>query len=190
MATNNSNNDHHVSNGHRRNPESTQAWVIGGGIASLATAVFLIKDAKVPASNIHIFDLHSHPGGGIGASGDVDTGYVLSSGQHISFHDACVERLLSLIPSGTDSTKTLWNDIVSLNDQKGHHERPVNRLFVDGPSGIKPLRAKNLGLDLHSRIELIKLMLEREEVLGDKSIADTFHADFFCTKFWKTWSTT
>jgi oleate hydratase len=190
MASNNSSNDHHVSNGHCRNPESTQAWLIGGGIASLAAAVFLITDAKVPASNIHIFDLHSHAGGGIRVSGDATTGYVSNSRQHISFHDSCIERLLSLVPYGKESIRTLWSEIISVNNQQNHHERPVNRLLVEGAKGLKPLRAKSLGLDLHSQMELIKLMLDSKDMLYGKSIADTFHADFFATKFWLTWSTT
>lgn len=190
MANNHSHSDHHRAHDRRRSTESTQAWLVGGGIASLATAVFLIKDAKVPASNIHIFDIHSHPGGGIGVAGDADKGYVLSSGQHISFHDACVKKLLSLIPCPNDDSETLWDRIFSIDNQQDHHERPVNRLFYEGSTGPIPMSAKNLGLDLHSRIELIKLMLETEEMLSDRCIADSFHEDFFSTKFWKTWSTT
>lgn len=183
-------NDHHISFGHRRNPETTQAWLIGGGIASLATAVFLIKDVGVPASNIHIFDPHSHPGGGIGEAGNAESGYILSGGHHISYHDACIQKLLSSVPCDRTGSKSLWDNIVSRRSQQDHHERPVNRLFVGGSSGPVPLKAENLGLDFHNRMELIKLLLEREDMLNDKSIADTFPVDFFSTKFWKTWSTT
>jgi oleate hydratase len=46
-----------------RDPESTQAWLVGSGIASLAAAVHLIRDARVPGGNIHILDRHAQTGG-------------------------------------------------------------------------------------------------------------------------------
>lgn len=41
---------------HVRQPELTDAYLIGGGIASLAAAVHLIQDAHLPASQIHILE--------------------------------------------------------------------------------------------------------------------------------------
>jgi oleate hydratase len=186
----------HAQNGynshdvHKRDPESIHAWIVGGGIASLAAAVFLINDAKLPPSHVHIFDLHLLPGGGIGVSGDPSTGYVLSEGQQLSFQDSCIEKLLSLVPTGPHTEGTLWSEIQSLHHKQKHHEHPVNHLFVEGERGPIPLKAKGLGLDIRGRLELVRVMLESEEVLGDKTIADVFHPDFFSTKFWMTWSTT
>ena len=33
--------------------QQTHLWIIGGGIAGMAAAAFAIRDAKVPAKNIH-----------------------------------------------------------------------------------------------------------------------------------------
>jgi hypothetical protein len=46
-----------------KHPENTNAYLVGGGIASLAAAVHLIQDAHVPASQIHIIESSSVPGG-------------------------------------------------------------------------------------------------------------------------------
>jgi myosin-crossreactive antigen len=42
--------------GHLRQPELTNAYLIGGGIASLAAAVHLVHDACVPPSQVHILE--------------------------------------------------------------------------------------------------------------------------------------
>lgn len=38
--------------------QQSHLWIIGGGIAGMAAAAFAIRDAKVPAKNIHIFFVH------------------------------------------------------------------------------------------------------------------------------------
>jgi len=37
-------------------PSQSHLWIIGGGIAGMAAAAFAIRDAKVPAQNIHILE--------------------------------------------------------------------------------------------------------------------------------------
>ncbi|KAH1475896.1 hypothetical protein KXX06_005723, partial [Aspergillus fumigatus] len=46
----------------RRNPEQTEAWVLGSGIAALASALHLIVHAKVPPSQVHVLDSHTSLG--------------------------------------------------------------------------------------------------------------------------------
>ena len=38
--------------------QQSHLWIIGGGIAGMAAAAFAIRDAKVPAKNIHVFSVH------------------------------------------------------------------------------------------------------------------------------------
>jgi oleate hydratase len=108
----------------RRDPETVQVWVIGSGIASLAAAVYFIKEAKVPAKNIHILESHSGAGGGITSGGDAVTGYVLHQGPiaPMSFHDPCTENFLSLVPSMADPEKSLLQEIKDFNSQE-HKEQ-------------------------------------------------------------------
>ena len=37
-------------------PATSQVWLVGGGVASMAAAVFLIRDAGMPAGHIHILE--------------------------------------------------------------------------------------------------------------------------------------
>jgi oleate hydratase len=66
------------STGHARDPRSTNVWLFGSGIASLAAAVHLIDDAHVPGLHIHILDRHEQTGSGITSSGDANTGFIIN----------------------------------------------------------------------------------------------------------------
>ena len=46
-----------------KNIQEKKAFIVGGGIARLAAAVFLIDDAKMPGQNITIIDKRAHFGG-------------------------------------------------------------------------------------------------------------------------------
>lgn len=179
----------HNPTAERADAENLQVWLVGGGIASLAAAVFLIKDADVPPSHIHIFDLHTKPGGGVRSSGDAANGYVLHPGQQISYHDSCTEKLLAqvLVP-GTEKPLSEKHRHRSTEDK--HQARHRTRALIERPSGLEKLDSQKLGLTLRDRLDVIRVMLESEHALGRKKISDIFHADFFDTKFWMIWATT
>ncbi|GKZ37876.1 hypothetical protein AbraIFM66950_009704 [Aspergillus brasiliensis] len=174
----------------KRDPKTTQAWLIGSGIASLAGAVHLIHDAGVPPANIHILDVHSHAGGGIKSCGDPENGYVLYTGSLPYFHDRCVEQLLSLVPNADDPKRSLLDSIKEFDRATSPKRAAPTRLIKHGDKGPECLPAKSLQIGPKYRMELIKLMLENERTLGDKAIQDAFDEAFFKTNFWTLWSTT
>jgi oleate hydratase len=58
------------------NPIDSKVYLIGSGIASLAAATFLIKDAGVPGENIHILEQDNIVGGACDGAGDPKKGFV------------------------------------------------------------------------------------------------------------------
>jgi oleate hydratase len=44
-------------------PAKANVWMVGGGIASMAAAALLIRDAGVPGRNIHILEALDVTGG-------------------------------------------------------------------------------------------------------------------------------
>jgi len=163
-------------------------WLVGGGIASLAAAVFLIQDADT-SPNIHIFDIHSSPGGGLSSYGDDSAGYFVHGGQRISYHDSCVEKLLSQVP-GIDVGKMPWKKRHNQTLEEKSRARNLTRALVQGASGPEVLDSQDLGLSLHNRLELIRVIVETDHELGNKTIEEAFSADFFQTNFWMMWSAT
>ena len=83
-------------------PKNSQIYLIGGGIASLASAVYLIKDAKVPGQNIHILEQDELLGGALDGTGDPDKGFIIRGGRMHEEHFVCYWDLLSNIPSYED----------------------------------------------------------------------------------------
>ncbi|KAL3462212.1 67 kDa myosin-cross-reactive antigen family protein [Aspergillus heterothallicus] len=100
-----------------RDPNNTQAWLVGSGISSLTAALHLIKDAKVPGPSIHIIDTHDGSGGGMRTEGSEESGYFLPYDCTPHFHGRSIERLLSLIPSVSDPDKSIMETINTREDK-------------------------------------------------------------------------
>jgi len=47
------------------NARETRAYLVGGGIASLAAAAFLIRDGDYPGANIHVLEELPPAGGSL-----------------------------------------------------------------------------------------------------------------------------
>jgi oleate hydratase len=175
-----------------RDPESTQAWLVGSGIASLAAAVHLIKDAQLPGRNVHILDRHTKSGGGITSSGNAENGFILHPGSLPYFHDECVENLLSLVPSAREPDKSLLDTIrdFELNETPPPGSAAKTRFLRNKGEKCERSDANHLSIGPYNRLQLMKVLLESENTLGRHRIQDFFGDEFFCTDFWVLWSTT
>lgn len=65
----------------KQNPEESKVYLVGPGIASLASAVYLTKDAGVLGENIHILERDHIPGGALDGAGDPKKGFVVRGGR-------------------------------------------------------------------------------------------------------------
>ncbi|KAJ5264538.1 oleate hydratase [Penicillium chrysogenum] len=54
----------------QRGHEDLNVWILGSSIGSLASAVFLIRDAEIPAPQIHLFESRRTPEDGLPTTGD------------------------------------------------------------------------------------------------------------------------
>lgn len=173
-----------------RNPQNVQAWLIGSGVASLAAAVHLISQAKVPASQVHILDIHHGSGGAMKMTGNSRDGYVLHTGAQPYFHEDCVKNLLAMVPSPGNPNKTCWEDI------KEHewYTRPINkshtRVIRQSENGPRRVDLHQLRIGGKLRMDLIKFILDSERRFDSKQISDVFDEMFFDSEFWSLWSTT
>lgn len=62
---------------------SAATYLVGGGIASLAAAAFLIRDGDVPGHTITILEESPRIGGSLDTAGNDDDGYVMRGGRMI-----------------------------------------------------------------------------------------------------------
>ena len=84
--------------------KDSKVYIIGSGIAGLASAFYLIKDAGVVAEDIHILEKDSIAGGATDGAGNPEQGYVVRGGRMHEMHYECYWELLSHIPSLEDPT--------------------------------------------------------------------------------------
>jgi oleate hydratase len=174
---------------HPRQPELTNAYLVGGGIESLAAAVHLIHDAHVPASQIHILESGSSLGGFMNSSGTAETGYILRGGQMLNFSYECLRYLLSIIPSLANPAKTVMQEIDEFNAVPGNKTHANARLVERGDHGLQVVDAKHLELSARDKYNLMHLVVTPENKLDSLRIIDCFGETFFASKFWIIWST-
>ncbi|WMY12824.1 oleate hydratase [Paraburkholderia phenoliruptrix] len=163
--------------------ESGHFYLVGGGIASLAAAAFLIRDADVPGCRITILEALGKAGGSLDGAGTPQDGYVVRGGRMLESKYLCTYDLFDSIPTldGRSSvTKEIfdWNETIRTSSK--------SRLVRDGKREDAPA----YGLGEAHLLTLGRLSLEPEALLGDSRISDHFEADFFETNFWIMWCTT
>jgi oleate hydratase len=170
-----------------RVPAETNAYLVGGGIASLAAAVDLIHDAHVPANQIHILESGPVPGGSMDGTGTSETGYILRGGRMLNFSYLCTYDLLSKVPSLTDPAKTVKQEIDEFNAAPGNKTNAHARLIAKGETGPEIMDVKYMGLNAKERADLVHVAALPEKELGIKRIDEMFTPEFFQTKFWYMW---
>jgi oleate hydratase len=167
------------------NPES-KAYLIGGGIGSLAAAAFMIRDGGIRGDNISILEAMPIMGGSLDGAGDPAHGYSLRGGRMLTTDNyECMWDLYKTIPSLTDKNKTVFDETVEFNEK--YKANSMARL-VD--SRRAKVSVSSMGFSMQDRMELLKLVNADEETLGADCITDHLSPSFFETEFWYMWATT
>ena len=160
-----------------------KVYLVGGGIASLAAAAFLIRDGDVPGHNITVLEELEKLGGSLDGSGSPQDGYVIRGGRMFESKYLCTYDLFSSIPT-LDASKTVTQEIVDFNETIKTSSK--SRLFRGGHR----LDSPQYGLRERHILSLERLAIEPEALLGKSSIADQLDPSFFATDFWYMWCTT
>jgi oleate hydratase len=161
----------------------TTVYLVGSGIASLASAVYLIKDAHILGKNIHILEQDELPGGALDGSGNKNKGYLTRGGRMHEKHYVCTWDLLSNIPTLEDPNITVKEQTFAFNEKFVSDAHA--RLLKAG----RIMDVSSYGLSLKDKAYMLELILHtHEEALGNQRIEDWFTPDFFETIFWMIWN--
>jgi len=172
-----------ASNDDHRDGDDAKFYLIGGGIASMAAAAFLIRDGDVLGHKITVFEELDKLGGSLDASGSPQSGYVLRGGRMLESKYLCTYELFSSIPT-LDGSQTVTQEIFAWNETLKTSSK--SRLFSNGARQDAP----EFGLSEKHILTIERLAIEPEAMLGRSSIASQFDAAFFKTNFWFMWCTT
>ena len=169
-------------------PSKSQVYLVGGGVAALSAAAFLVRDAGLPGENIHILEQLPIAGGSMdGAPAPTaEGGYVTRGGRMFEEeYYSCLWNLLDSIPTLDDPDVSVRQEFLAFNDENPTHAKA--RIILADNSIAD---ASQLGLDLRDRADLTRLLALPEHVIGARRIEDFFQPHFFETNFWCMWRTT
>lgn len=183
---------HIILNTDRRSPNSLDAWILGSGISSLASAVSLLQDTHVPPWRIHILESHGMAGGAAANAGDPENGYHYGAGGMPLLNAVFMEELLSKVPSIAHPQKTILDEVKEYNENNVPKALPSTRFLTRRKlsSGLGRIGANRARLGLRDRVSLFMLTCRSEASLGRSRISDCFRDGFFKTNYWLTMAST
>lgn len=167
------------------NVDLKSAYLIGSGLASLASAVFLVRDAQMQGDKIHILEELALPGGSMDGIWNEQKGYIIRGGREMETQFETLWDLFRSIPSLETQGVSILDEYYWLNkqDPSFSHARVIEnkgqRLATDGQLTLSPKAIE----------ELIAVVLTPEEKLQDIQIDQVFSEEFFKSNFWTYWAT-
>ncbi|KAJ5704062.1 hypothetical protein N7493_011200 [Penicillium malachiteum] len=166
-----------------------QAWILGSGTASLASAVYLIQRANLPPQNVHVLDAHISLGGSLYHHGSPTHGYNQFAGCLPVPVGTPVRDLLASIPSPTAHGRTVLDTITK--EQDSHipgncHTR--TKFLLQKTKSRENINPDELHLSVSDRLYLARLVLRSEKRFHREHIKDIMPKSFFQSVFWSIWS--
>lgn len=161
--------------------EEKKAHIIGGGIAGLSAAVFLIDDASMPGKNITIYEKRNSLGGCCDAS-EIADGYICPGERELEPFMECLWYLCSKIPSLDDPSRSVLDESVQANKDVPIHSEC--RLMCNQGHIYEKTHDYRLSPELLLKMENFTSIPEKE--LEDMTIEDYFGEDseFFHSSLW------
>lgn len=163
--------------------EKKKAYLVGGGLASLSAAAFMIRDGHMDGKNICILEELSLPGGGCDGIKEDCRGYIVRGGREMEDHFECLWDLYRSIPSLEIENASVLDEFYWLN-QADPSSSPL-RVTINQGKDAHTLHKFNLSDK--AAMEISNLIMTPEKYLDDKKITDVFSKDFFDSNFWLFW---
>ena len=166
--------------------ENRKAFLVGGGIGSMAAAAFMIRDGHIPGDRITILEAAQVMGGSLDAGQVPAGGYSMRGGRMMTTDNyECTWDLFRSIPSLETGGQSVFQETLAFNQL---HQAHSKARLVDRRRAKIPVTS--MGFSMQDRIELLRLSRAGEEELEGDRITDWLSPDFFESEFWYMWATT
>ncbi len=163
------------------NVDKKSAYLIGSGLASLAAAVFLVRDGQMDGSKIHILEELKIAGGACDGIKDPQKGFIIRGGRETEEHYECLWELLKSIPSLEQEGISVLEEFYRLDK----HDHNYSLIRVSENRGHEAIKDKTkFNLSDKASMQMSKLYLSSEDELYDKTIDDFFDEEFYSSNFW------
>lgn len=165
--------------------EGKSAHIVGGGLAGLAAASFLIRDGQMDGSNIHIYEELSLSGGSLDGKVIPHDGFVIRGGREMENHFECLWDLFRSIPSLEVEDASVLDEFYWLD----HDDPNSSNCRIIHNRGEQAEDDQLFTLSKKAQKEIMELFLTSEDQLVGKRITDVFTDEFFESNFWLYWCT-
>jgi oleate hydratase len=159
--------------------EKRKAYIVGSGLAGLATAAFLVDDAGMPGENITILEKYSDVGGSMDGVRN-EFGYLCRGEREMEPYMECLWYLYSKVPSLENEGRSVLDDIVEFNRDEPIHSE-CRAILNQGEIYSKVHDYKFSAKDMADMQRFLHLP---ESALEDKPISDFFEESFFKSSMW------
>lgn len=165
--------------------EDKSAYIVGTGLAGLSAACYLIRDAQMDGSRVHLFERDAEPGGACDGWEYPQLGFTMRGGREMDNHFEVMWDLFRSIPSIEDENMSILDYYYQLNKRDPNYS--LCRATVN--------RGEDAGLDNTFNLsdkacmEIMNLFFTPEEELQDKVITEYFSDEVLNSNFWLYWRT-
>ena len=165
--------------------DSKNAYIIGTGLAALTAACYLVRDAQLPGSHIHVFEKDAVPGGACDGANIPGVGYVMRGGREMDNHFEVMWDMFRSIPSIETEGVSVLDEYYWLNKEDPNFSlcRSTKARGVDAGTNGK------FNLSDKASMEIMKLFFTPNEELYGKKISDYSDDEVFNSNFWTYWRT-
>jgi oleate hydratase len=165
--------------------EDKTAWFVGAGLASMSSAVFMIRDGQLPGNKITILERLKLPGGALDGIKEPEKGFVIRGGREMEDHMECLWDLFRTIPSLEIEGASVLDEFYWLNKDDPNYSlcRATENRGQDAHTDNK------FGLNAKAQKDIVKVFLATREELENKRIDEVFGKDFLDSNFWLYWRT-
>ncbi|MCA4756227.1 oleate hydratase [Mycobacteroides abscessus subsp. abscessus] len=165
--------------------EDKTAWFVGAGLASMSSAVFMIRDGQLPGNKITILERLKLPGGALDGIKEPEKGFVIRGGREMEDHMECLWDLFRTIPSIEIEGASVLDEFYWLNK-----DDPNYSLCRATENRGQDAHTDNMfGLNAKAQKDIVKVFLATREEMENKRINEVFGKDFLESNFWLYWRT-
>ncbi|EXJ81317.1 myosin-crossreactive antigen [Capronia epimyces CBS 606.96] len=161
------------------------AWFVGSGLAALAGAAFLVRDAQMAGDKITILEELDLPGGALDGLEVPEKGFVIRGGREMEDHFECLWDLFRSIPSLEVPGASVLDEFYWLNkdDPNFSLQRATVKQGQDAHTDGK------FGLTGPAQKDIVRIFLATREEMEGKRINEVVGQDFLQSNFWMYWRT-
>lgn len=175
--------------GNQKRKDNKQFYFVGGGIATLTGAAYLLRDCGFEGKNIHIIEALPKTGGSNDAAGDPEQGWVMRGERMINRQTyENFQDILGSIPSLDHEGNSVLDDMLQFSNE---NPCSAKARFLDETGEI--MDVSSYGLNKQELMQLVNLWKADESELDDVTITDWFgesDSHFFHTVFWYCYEAT